>query len=60
TGDQAQEVFLEFLDRLEHSEHLASAKEPVFLEISGVSESRVPTSRVAFTLEYLIREGESE
>ncbi len=59
TGDLAQELFLDFHGRLAASGRLQETREPVYLEIAGVEDSQTPQSRVAFTLEYLVRTEEA-
>lgn len=54
TGETAQEVFLDFHGRLAAYDRLVELREPVYLEISGISDTRTPRSRVAFTLEYAV------
>ncbi|MCP4571190.1 MAG: hypothetical protein GY838_02450 [bacterium] len=54
TGETAQEVFLDFHGRLAGYDRLVELSEPVYLEISGVTDARTPRSRVAFTLEYAV------
>lgn len=55
-GERAQRTFLEFLGAMNSCPHLQEIKEPVFLEINGLDDTKLPRSRVVFTLEYLIRE----
>jgi hypothetical protein len=56
-GEQAQRIFLQFLDSLNACPHLQEFKEPENLEISGEDGGNMQLSRVTFALEYLIKEG---
>jgi hypothetical protein len=58
-GQGAQEVFLELLASLQESAMIVPAAEPSFLELGAREDISVGGSRVAFSLEYTVQEGQS-